>query len=143
MIKLTDSIWLCEQDFTWRFTRSPGPGGQHVNKADTGVQLCVNVASVQLPNYLQKRLYELFPGYITSHGELQIDAHEHRSQAMNKREALDRLRAFIARAAERPKPRKRTSPSRAAREKRLNRKKMHGRKKQFRRPIDRSQLSGE
>ncbi|MBD3320348.1 MAG: aminoacyl-tRNA hydrolase [Chitinivibrionales bacterium] len=137
MIKVTDRIHLDDDEIRWRFIRSPGPGGQHVNTSSTGVQLVFDLDnSPSLPRHVRARMHRLFPGSISSSGELRIDSHEHRSQLKNRKAALDRLIACIRRASAPVKPRKKTSPPEAAKEKRLRQKKQHAEKKRLRQKID-------
>ncbi len=115
------------------FIRSPGPGGQNVNKVATGVLLRFNVLeSAILSDEIRARLLKLIGNKITAEGELLIKAVSYRTQERNKQDAIERLQALLARAAIVPKPRKKTKPSLASKEKRLNRKKLHGQNKKLR-----------
>ncbi|MBD3345236.1 MAG: aminoacyl-tRNA hydrolase [Chitinivibrionales bacterium] len=136
MIRINDQVQIDESDIGWRFIRSPGPGGQHVNTSSTGVQLVFDLAGSQtVPEDMKKRLQRLYPGYINNRGEFCIDSHTHRSQTRNRNEALERLISFIRKASIRKKKRKPSKPTKASREKRLQRKKKRGEKKQLRKPI--------
>jgi len=121
MIEVTPAILLAESELVWKAVRASGPGGQHVNKTSTAVELRFDVrASPSLPEPVRARLYQLAGGRLTQEGVLVLLAQEHRSQEMNRQAALDRLVALIRRAAEPPPPpRKKTRPTRASRERRL------------------------
>jgi ribosome-associated protein len=133
MIQVTPKIALDEGELHFEFLRASGPGGQHVNRSATAVQLRFNVAqSPSLPPEVRTRLMRLAGKRITQQGELVITARRHRSQARNRREAVQRLVALIRRAALPPTPRRPTRPSPAARRRRLEAKKRHAAKKRAR-----------
>ena len=123
MIRVTKHIDLDENEIEYRFVRASGPGGQHVNKAATAVQLRFDVAnSPSLPDDVRYRLIRLAGRQVPEEGILIIDARRYRSQERNRQDATDRLLQLIRSAASRPKVRRRTKPSRAARERRLEEK---------------------
>ncbi len=100
--------------------RSPGPGGQHVNKVSTAVELRLDAArSPALPDAVRERLLRLAGGRLSAEGLLVIEAHRYRSQERNRRDALERLIALIQQATLVQKPRKPTRPTRASKERRL------------------------
>lgn len=124
-------INLSELKFT--FIRSPGPGGQNVNKVATGVQLRFNVlTSNSLSEETRARILLSFRNKVTSKGEIIIKATRYRTQDRNKQDALERLEAMISRASVVPKKRKKTKPSKASTERRLTKKKLHGKVKSLR-----------
>jgi ribosome-associated protein len=134
-LPVNDSITLREDELEERFIHSPGPGGQHVNKAATGVQLRFDVHnSPSLPEPVRVRLNRLAGKRITKEGILVIEAHRNRSLQRNRQEARRRLLALIRRATHIPKTRHRTKPPRSAVERRLQRKRQQGQKKQQRQP---------
>jgi ribosome-associated protein len=112
--------------------RSAGAGGQNVNKVSSAIHLRFDVAASSLPGWLKARLLGLKDSRLTRDGVLVIKAQQHRSQEMNREEALGRLRALVAGAAHVPKARKATRPSRASKKKRLESKIRRGRIKQLR-----------
>ena len=112
MIPVTDTIELDEKEIRFKFVRSPGPGGQHVNKAATAVQLRFDVIhSASLPEHVRLRLLQLAKNRINASGILIIHANSYRSQDLNRKEALERLAALIATAAQKRKSRRRTKPT--------------------------------
>lgn len=115
-----------------RFVRSSGPGGQHVNKVATAVQLRVDLARARLPGPVRKRLEQLAGRQVTSAGELIIMADRFRSQARNRADAYARLAALLARARKAPRKRLPTKPSTAQRRERLDAKKRRGLQKKMR-----------
>ncbi len=135
MIKINRHITLDENELNYDFVRASGPGGQHVNKASTAVQLRFDAAnSPSLPAEVCDRLINLAGNRVTQDGVLIIEAHEHRSQTRNRREALKRLVKLIRRAAKKPKKRRQTKPTRASKERRLQNKRHRSRIKKFRKP---------
>jgi ribosome-associated protein len=105
-----------------------------VNKVSTAVQLRFDVGnSPSLPGDVRTRLIRLAGRRITQDGILLIEARQHRTQERNREDAIARLVEIIRKAAERPKPRKKTRPTLAAKERRIESKKQRGKTKQMRR----------
>jgi len=121
MIEVTPHIALSENELSWKAVRASGPGGQHVNKTSTAVELRFDVrASPALPEPVRARLYRLAGQRLTQDGVLVLVAQGSRSQEMNKAEALERLIALIREAAKPPPPpRKKTKPTLASKKRRL------------------------
>ena len=112
MIPVTNTITLDEKEIRFKFIRSPGPGGQHVNKAATAVQLRFDVKhSASLPEYVRSRLLQLAKNRVNASGILIILANSYRSQGLNRKEALERLASLIAKAAQKQKNRRKTKPT--------------------------------
>jgi ribosome-associated protein len=128
MIEVNDQIALADEEVALRFVRASGPGGQHVNKTSTAVELRFDVrGSPSLPDGVKARLEALAGSRLTQEGVLVLVAQEHRSQELNRQAALERLLELVRRAAEPPPPpRKKTKPSRAARQKRMDAKSRRG-----------------
>ena len=123
MIPITQNITLADDESDESFIRSSGPGGQHVNKTATGVQLRFDIQnSPSLPDDVKTRLTTIAASKVSTEGILTIEATNKRSQAANRKEALDRLIELIRQAEKRPKKRRKTKPSGAAKAKRLQNK---------------------
>ncbi|HEY7013527.1 MAG TPA: alternative ribosome rescue aminoacyl-tRNA hydrolase ArfB [Streptosporangiaceae bacterium] len=107
-------------ELSWRFSRSPGPGGQSVNTTESRVELSYDLAaSDALPPALKERALRALQGRMTG-GMVTVTASEHRSQLRNREAAATRMSELLTEAtAPPPKPRRPTRPSRAARERRL------------------------
>ena len=139
MIKITDSIYINESEVKESFIRSSGPGGQHVNKVATAVQLRFNAKnSGNISAKVYKRLRAIAGSKLTEDGNLIIVSREHRSQSQNRRVALEKLISLLQQAAKKQKHRTPTRPSQASVEKRLRNKRLQSEKKKSRRNIDRS-----
>lgn len=121
MIEVTPDIALTDDEVQVRAVRASGPGGQHVNKVSTAIELRFDVrASPSLPEGVRTRLYRLAGGRLTLDGVLVLVAQGSRSQEMNRQEALERLLTLIRKAAEPPPPpRKKTKPTYASKLRRL------------------------
>ena len=121
MIEVTPEIVLSDDEAQVRAVRASGPGGQHVNKVSTAIELRFDVrGSPSLPERVRARLYKLAGNRLTLDGVLVILAQEHRSQEMNRQAAMERLLELIRKAAEPPPPpRKKTKPTYASKLRRL------------------------
>ncbi len=134
MLQITPSLCIPESELSERFIRSPGPGGQNVNKVETAVQLRFAAArSPALPEDVRQRLLRLAGRRADGDGVITIEAHRFRTRERNRADARERLMALIRQAAHRPKPRLATRPTRAARERRLVSKRLQSQRKQGRR----------
>ncbi|HEX5315951.1 MAG TPA: alternative ribosome rescue aminoacyl-tRNA hydrolase ArfB [Candidatus Kapabacteria bacterium] len=115
------------------YTRSGGPGGQHVNKTSTQAELTFDLAhSPSISNADRAWLLERLASKLDSSGILHISSQEFRSQLRNKNAAIEKLQNLLESAIRRPKPRKKIKLSKAAKETRLRSKKIAGEKKKLR-----------
>lgn len=122
-----------EHELEEKFILVGGPGGQHVNRTETGVQLRFDPhASAMLDDTVRQRLIRLAGSRADSNGAITIEARSHRSQYRNREEARERLAALIERAHQAPKKRIPTRPSRSAKKKRLKAKRQRANIKQKR-----------
>ncbi|MCX4394979.1 MULTISPECIES: alternative ribosome rescue aminoacyl-tRNA hydrolase ArfB [unclassified Streptomyces] len=127
------SVSLPEAELMWRFSRSSGPGGQHVNTSDSQVELRFDLAATEsLPEVWKERALQRLEGRLVG-GVLSVRASEHRSQWRNRETALVRLASLLAEAtAPPPRPRRKTRIPRGINERRLREKKQRGETKRGR-----------
>ena len=119
-IRVTDTIAIPGGELRVSFVRSGGPGGQNVNKVASAVQLRFDLAVSGLPQEVRARAARLAGRRLTQDGAVLISAQRHRAQERNREDALQRLIDLIRRAAEPPKPRRKTKPTFASKQRRLD-----------------------
>lgn len=116
-------LTIPEAELSFSFSRSGGPGGQNVNKVSTRVTLHFDLeGSPSLTREQKDRLKERLALRIDKRGVLKLAAQKHRSQAANRKEAVERFGRLIRSALKTSPPRKPTRASKAAKEKRLQEK---------------------
>jgi ribosome-associated protein len=127
MIKITASISLNDDEVEEQFIRSPGSGGQKVNKTESAVQLRFYARkSKALSNAIYLRLKAMTGRRMTLNGDIVITANTYRTQEQNRKDAKDRLIELIREAAIPPKRRRETKPSKTAKAKRVDTKTKRG-----------------
>ena len=134
-LALSARIVIPDAELSWRFSRSSGAGGQHVNTTDSRVELSFDVvASPALPAILRARAVERLAGRLVD-GVITVAASERRSQLQNRELARQRLVALLRDAiAPPPRARRPTKPGRRAVQARIDAKKHRGQLKRLRRP---------
>ncbi|AIB11508.1 aminoacyl-tRNA hydrolase [Azospirillum brasilense] len=120
MIRVTPRISLDESELQESFIRASGPGGQHVNKTDSAVQLRFDVAaSPNIPDDVKARLVRLAGSRMTAAGVLIIVGDTYRSQLRNREDVRERLIDLIRDATVVPKSRRPTKPTLGSKKRRL------------------------
>jgi len=132
--RLAPAVYAEPGAVRFEFVKSSGPGGQNVNKRATKAVLRVALDDLVARPGILRRLERLASPWLTSDGEIVIEADEHRSQRRNKEACLERLRALLVKASAEPKKRVPTKPSRSAQRRRVDEKKHRGQIKQRRKP---------
>jgi len=137
ILPITDQLAIPLSELYFRFSRSGGPGGQHVNRTATRVELLFDVAhSPSLTEEQRQRLLKRLAGRIDSEGILRVAAQSERSQLRNRQEAIERLQTLLRQALHIPKRRRRSKVPRWARERRLAEKRRRSETKRYRRKVD-------
>lgn len=122
-------------ELSFKAVRSSGPGGQHVNKTASKVEVTFNVeTSAALSEVEKERLRSKLASRITSEGNIVLQCGETRSQHHNKTLVIERLVALLQQNLKVAKPRKKTKPSKGSTERRLKSKKEQAFKKSSRKP---------
>jgi len=133
MIQITPTLHIEPGELKFSFIRAGGPGGQNVNKVATAAQLRFDVRhSPSLPSAVKSRLEKLAGSRLTLDGVIVITASAYRTQEANRKDAIDRLVALIAKAAEKPTFRVPTRPSLGVKKRRLESKSKRGQVKRLR-----------
>jgi ribosome-associated protein len=136
LLAINDRLAIPTSELEFRFSRSSGPGGQHVQRSDTRVELLFDVMrSPALTDEQRARILARLRNQIDSEGVLRVVSSATRSQLENREEAVRRFQALLAGALRQHKRRVATKPSAAAREARLTEKKVRSKRKATRRKV--------
>jgi ribosome-associated protein len=122
-----------DHEFEFFTSRSAGPGGQHVNRTNSKVELRFNITTSVLLNQEEKLLlYKNLRSKIKQDGLIQIVSQQYRSQIKNKEKCIDKFYALLDIGLKIPKKRIKTNPTVSSKIKRLEEKKKHSEIKAFR-----------
>jgi ribosome-associated protein len=136
VMRVTDTVSIPMSELRFRFARSSGPGGQHVNRSATQVELLFDVAgSPSLNETQRRRVLRKLKSRIDKESILHLVSQETRSQLRNREEVVERFQELMREALRVPKRRRPTRPPRAARERRLKEKRRRSEIKRRRRPV--------
>ena len=135
MLSVNEYIEIPDSELQFTFSRSPGPGGQNVNKVNSKATLRWSVAeSPSIPEEVRRRFMEIYRTRINHLGELVMTGSRFRDAPKNSQDCIDKLRAMLLVAVRRPKRRVPTRPNRSSKQRRLDAKNRQSQKKQNRRP---------
>ena len=115
--------------------RAQGAGGQNVNKVSSAVHLRYDIHASSLPADVKERLLALRDSRITQEGVFVLKAQQHRTQEMNRADALARLQAVIDSVATPPRVRRATKPTYGSKQRRLEGKSQRAQIKNLRGPV--------
>jgi len=132
MLIISNSVSIADSEIVYSAIRAQGNGGQRVNKVATAIHLRFNIKNSSLPDFYKERLLKLADSRITSDGVIVIKSQSHRTQEMNKEDALNRLKVIIIEAGKVNKIRRATKPTKSARRKRMDNKAQKGSTKALR-----------
>ena len=119
-LHITNELVVPLSELHFQFSRSGGPGGQHVNRSATQVELTFDVAGSPSLNDTQRaRILAALRSYIDTRGTLHLSSQTTRSQHRNRAEVMARFQGLLQRALHTPKPRRPTRPPPQAKEQRL------------------------
>ena len=133
MARINAELEIPDNELSFRYARSSGPGGQNVNKVATKVTLLFPVAESAVLSSEQKRIIsERLTNRISNDGVLHVTSERHRTRSANQRDAVARFTALVADALTPPKKRQRTKIPRSERRRRLEAKRRRSEKKKQR-----------
>ncbi len=132
MLEISPGIRLDAAELDWQAIRASGPGGQHVNKTSTAVQLIFDIRASSLPEFYKTALLARADHRITASGKIIIKSQQSRSQEMNRSAALTQLIQLIQSAGQVQKKRHATKPTYGSQQRRLDSKKQRSGTKSLR-----------
>ena len=137
MLVVTEKVQIPEEEFTFTFARSAGPGGQNVNKVNSKAVLhWWPVTSPSVPEEVRQRFLTQNANRIATTGEFLLTSQKYRDQGRNVSDCLEKLRELLLRAATPPIPRRATKPTYGSKRRRLENKQINSAKKQSRKGGD-------
>jgi ribosome-associated protein len=137
MIWITDKLSIADEEISFEFSRSGGPGGQNVNKVSTRATLLFDVErSTSLTEEQRSKIQEVLRTRITKAGMLRVTSQMHRTQRANREAAMEKFADLLREALKSRRPRKKTKLPPAVRERRLQDKKHRASLKRERAPLN-------
>lgn len=138
MLHVNENISIPMSELRFTYARSPGPGGQNVNKVNSKAILRWSlVSTVAISGAVKQRLRMKYGNRISGDGDLIITSHRYRDQPRNVSDCLNKLAVMIRAVATPPKPRRKTKIPKGVIRRRLDNKKKNSQKKRLRGKVDR------
>lgn len=136
MLTIDDTLQIPDEELSFEYARSGGPGGQNVNKVSTKVTLRFDVAgSPSLSDEQRGLICQKLATRITKDGVLRVTSQRHRTQRANQEAAVERFAELIRAALVRRRKRRKTKTPAAAHQRRLDEKKRRSALKKNRRNV--------
>jgi ribosome-associated protein len=136
MLPINDALTIPDDELSFSYARSGGPGGQNVNKVSSKAILRWGMAaSASVTPAVKERIARLERKRVTTEGDLVIASQRFRDQERNREDCLERLREIVLRALVVPKVRRPTKPTKGSKRRRLEEKKRRSETKQGRRDV--------
>ena len=133
---ITEQLQIPTSEFHYRFSRSGGPGGQHVNRSETRVELLWDVhSSPSLSEAQRQRLLDTLHSRVDDDGVLHLVSGETRSQDRNRKAVTERFVALLQEALRPRRKRKQSTVSKAKKAKRREEKRRQSEKKRLRQQV--------